>query len=253
MNSSSTLERTREKFRQLLLRENLAEKEVTVLVKELTPEEAIGAPGRRDFPIVKGKERMLEAEVLGAKGQAFTDSPGEFEGKLKRVADMELTTSKNRAVYTATLNAVLNKIGQIHGTVHCKDEEPELCAAEIARHILKKYGRARVGLIGLNPAIAEKLINTFGPEHTRITDLDSDKIGKYVSDVEIWDGNRRNEELIGKSDVVIITGTTLINDTFDDLLKLIEKHGKEYLVFGVTIAGVSALMGLNRICPYGKG
>jgi len=252
MLKSSILEQTREKFRELLRRENLAEEKIRVLVKELTSEEAIGAPGRRDFPIVIGKERMLEAEVLGARGQAFTDAPGEFEGKLKDVAEMELTTSKNRAIYTATLNAVLNKIGEAPGTVHCKDEEPELCAAEIAGHILEKYGRVEVGLIGHNPALAEKLVNTFGPEHIRITDLDPDKVGKYLHGVEIWDGNQKSEKLTRNSDVVIITGTTLINGAFDELMGLIEKHGKEYLVFGVTIAGVSALMALNRICPYGK-
>ncbi len=247
------LEQTRIKFKEILKKHNLPEENVTILVKELTPEEAIGAPGRRDFPIVKGKERMLEAEVLDARGQAFTDSPGEFEGKLKDVAEMELTTSRNRAVYTATLNAVLNKLGRVHGTVHCKDEEPELCATEIARYILEKYGRVEVGLIGHNPAIAEKLVDTFGPEHVRITDLDPDKIGKHIHGVEIWNGDQSSEELIRSSDVVIITGTTLINGTFDELRRLIEKHQKKYLVFGVTIAGVSALMGLNRICPYGKG
>ena len=57
---------------------------MTVLAKPLTPEEAIGKPGRRDFPILEGKERVIEATVLGARGQAFTDSASDFEGRLEQ-------------------------------------------------------------------------------------------------------------------------------------------------------------------------
>lgn len=226
--------------------------DVLVLAKPLTAEEAIGAPGRRDFPIILGKERVLEASELGSKGHAFTNSAREFTGTLKDVLNLELTTNQNRAVYVATLNAVLAHLETETGTVHCKDEDPEKCAREIARHLHETYGDVTVGLIGLNPAIAERVIETFGPDRVRISDLDSDNIGKTRFGVKVWDGNTRNDDLIEASHVIVFTGTTLLNNTFDDIWNAIRSRNKNYIVFGVTASGVGALLGFERICPFGQ-
>lgn len=245
------LEQTRARVREIAEEEGVLNVDVTVLAKPLTPEEAIGYPGRRDFPIIIGKERVMEATLLGAKGHAFTDSPQEFLGTLSDVLDLELTTNQNRVIYVATINALLGKFGMADKTVHCKDDEPEECALEIAGSIFKKHGRTNVGLIGLNPAIAERLVDTFGPEHVRITDLCQDIIGEQRFGVEIWDGNERTEDLIDISDVIVFTGTTLVNNTFDKIRNRIQALGKDYLVYGVTAAGVSHLLGIERICPCG--
>lgn len=246
------LEQTVVPFREIAEREHLLNVDVSVLVKPLTPEEAIGDPGRRDFPIIIGKERVVEARLLGSKGHAFTDSPREFLGTIEDVLNLELTTNQNRAIYIATLNAVFGGLKMVEKTVHCKDEEPEECASEIADLLLKKYGRMDVGLIGLNPAIAEGLVEAFGPDRVRITDLSRDNIGECRFGVEIWDGNERTEDLIDASDLVIFTGTTLVNNTFDQIWNRIQSHGKEYLIYGVTAAGVSKLLGIERICPRGR-
>ena len=223
-----------------------------MLAKPLTAEEAIGTPGRRDFPIIVGKERILEATVRESRGHAFTDSAREFTGTLKEVLDLELTTNQNRAIYVAILNAVLAHLKMATGTVHCKNEDPEKCAQEIARHLHETYGEVDVGLIGLNPAIAERVIETFGANLVHISDLDSDNIGKIRFGVEVWDGNTRNEDLIETSQVIVLTGTTLLNNTFDHIWNAIQNRNKDSLVFGVTAAGVSALLGFERICPFGQ-
>ncbi|MGQ9510020.1 MAG: hypothetical protein ACUVTN_11610, partial [Thermodesulfobacteriota bacterium] len=70
----------KKKFSEIIKENKLDDVRVSVLVKTLSPEEAIGEPGRRDFPILIGKERVIEAEVLGARAHAFTDSPREFLG-----------------------------------------------------------------------------------------------------------------------------------------------------------------------------
>ena len=246
------LEQTRVQVREIAEKEHLLGVAVTVLAKPLTPEEAIGNPGRRDFPIIIGKERVIEATLLGSRGHAYTDSPREFLGTLKDILNLELTTNQNRAIYVATLNALLGSLKMADKTVHCKDDEPEECALEIADSVLKKYGQADVGLIGLNPAIAERLVDTFGPDHVCITDLAKDNIGQHRFGVEIWDGNKRTEDLIRASDVVIFTGTTLINNTFGRIWDLIQTHGKSYLIYGVTAAGVCRLLGIERICPLGR-
>ena len=250
------------KFREIIEREGLSDVEVSVLVKALTAEEAIGKPGRRDFPILEGKERVIEARVLGWRGHAFTDSPVDFTGKLGEIVGLRLLSNSERAVYIATLNAVLGYLALAEKTVHCKDEEPEKCAKEMASYILERWGKVRVGLIGLNPAIAAELVSVFGTERVKITDLNPQNIGsafakatadKSVNDgVEIWDGSERGEDLVRQSDVVVITGTTLVNGTFDSIMEWVRAYSKDYLIYGVTAAGVCGLMGLERICPYGR-
>jgi hypothetical protein len=245
-------ERIRPRFRDIVEKERLLDSSVSVLAKPLTPEEAIGTPGRRDFPIIIGKERVLEACVQGSKGQAFTDSPREFMGNLIDVLDLELTTNQTRAIYVATLNAVLSHLKMVSGTLHCKDEDPEKCAREIASHLYDKYGEVDVGLIGLNPAIAERLVDTFGAARVHISDLYYDNIGKTRFGVEVWDGETRTDDLIEASQVIVFTGTTLLNNTFDHIWNEIESRNREYLVYGVTAAGVSELVGFERICPCGR-
>lgn len=251
-NNVGILEQTRTRIREIAEREHLLHVDVTVLAKPLTPEEAIGNPGRRDFPIIIGKERVIEATLLGSRGHAYTDSPQEFIGALNDVLNLELTTNQNRAIYVATINALLGNLRMTEKTVHCKDDEPEECALEIADLLLRKYGKTDVGLIGLNPAIAERLVDTFGPDHVRITDLCRDVIGEQRFGVEIWDGNRRTEDLIDASDIVMFTGTTLVNNTFSRIWNRIQAHGKNYLVYGVTAAAVGHLLGIERICPKGR-
>ncbi len=222
------------------------------MVKQLTPEETIGKPLRRDFPIVEGKERVVEAEFQGAKAHAFTDSPKEFIGKLKDVVTMPLATNGERAIFIATMNAVLKHLNIIETTLHCKDEEPEKCAREIASHIHNTLKLKKVGLIGLNPAILEALSTTFGSENVKVTDLNRQNIGSVKYGVDIWDGNTMKEKLVQESDVVLLTGTTLVNNTFDGIWKVIQQHNKDYLIYGVTSAGICKLTGLHRICPYGR-
>jgi hypothetical protein len=107
-------------------------------------------------------------------------------------------------------------------------------------------------MIGLNPAIAENLVQVFGSDRVHISDLDRDQIGKGRFGVEIWDGATRTADLIERSDLILMTGTTLQNGTFDGIWEAIRAQGKPGLVYGVTGAGVCALTGIERICPCAR-
>lgn len=248
----SFLEKARSLLQNIVEQESLLDAHVSVLAKPLTPEEAIGTPGRRDFPIIVGEERVIEATVLQDRGHAFTDSPREFEGTIGKVLELDLGTNQNRAVFVATLNAVLRHLGRANATVHCRDEDPELCAQEIATLIFNRHGRVKVGLIGMNPAIAERLVDLFGEDRVFITDLNADNIGRHRFGVEVLDGQKRTEDLIALSDVLVVTGTTIVNSTFDDIYRMAGAAGKPCLVYGVTAAGVCELLGIERICPRGR-
>jgi len=79
--------------------------------RALSPEEAIGTPEDDDYPLMKGRERLMEAVFKGARGQAFTDMFGDFGGSLEDIANMDLKNNFKRAVFIATLNAVMRHAG----------------------------------------------------------------------------------------------------------------------------------------------
>jgi hypothetical protein len=200
-----------------------------------------------------GKERVIEADLLGTKAHVFTDAPREFEGVLGNLLATTPSSSGDRALLVAALNAALKRLDLITGVLHCRGEEPEACASEIAGIVRAYWGNASVGLVGLNPALLESLVARFGSQNVRAIDLNRGNVGTTRWGVEIGDGMTDTEKLVRFSDIVLIAGTTVVNGSLDAILGLIRSYHKGYLVYGVTVAGVSHLMDLPRICPYGKG
>jgi uncharacterized protein (DUF4213/DUF364 family) len=249
---NSTLQEAKVKFVQIATTKDLLDAEAAVSVTPLTAEEAIGHPSRRDFPIVEGKERVVEATFRGAKAHAFTDSPRDFKGTLRDVLALDLSTNQNRAVFIAVLNAALRSLGRIETSLHCRDDDPEKCAKELASRLRNKWGKVVVGLVGFNPAIAEALVESFGVDKVCISDLNRKNVQTVKFGVTIWDGKGQTEELIRQSDAVLVTGTTLVNGTFDGIWGWVQSYGSEYVIYGVTGAGVCELMNWNRMCPYSR-
>lgn len=244
----TVLDEAREGLAKMATAGGLGGEAVRVTVGALTPQQAIGEPRRRDYPMLEGREVMVEAQFRGCAGQAFTDRPHDYSGTLDDVLSLDLATDENRAVFIATLNAVMAHLGRVDGTRHCRNEEPEECAAEIARYLKNDSAPARVGLIGLQPAILENLVGAFGAGNVRCTDLNRANIGTQQYGAEIWDGRTQTGELIAWGDVLLATSSALVNDTFDVIRAGAASRGKRLVIFGVTGAGVAALLGLERVC-----
>ncbi len=235
--------RMKTKFLELIEENRLVAVPIRVSVRDLTPEEAIGNPEDRDYPLVKGRERLLEAEILGSRGQAFTDTPGNFSGTLKDVPLLKLTDNRSRAIFIAALNALMRHLGLVEKTIHCKDASPPLCALDLVKHIQENFGSPRIAMIGFQPRMAQALAKTFA---LRVMDLDPDNIGQTKFGVLI-EGPEQTQQNIAWSDLALVTGSTVTNGTVDGMLT-----GKPALFFGVTIAGPAVLLGLNRFCPCGS-
>jgi hypothetical protein len=246
------IERSRQAFADLIRDRGLAAAAVTVRARPLSSEEAIGRPGRRDFPLLKGKERLLEAVIGEARGNAFTDAPREFTGSVDELLALPLDGTRNRGLYIAALNAAFRHAGLVEGTVHCRDDDPERCAREIAATVEARLCWHRVGLIGCNPAMADELARRLGPERLRITDLDPDRIGTERFGVPIWDGEQQFRELVEWADGVLMTGSTFVNGTFDVLREATEQAGKPMVLYGVTAAAMARLFGFERLCPCAR-
>ncbi len=244
----NTIEKAKEKFRIIIETHRLGSEPVEVTIGTLTARQAIGDPSRKDFPLLEGREVMIEAQFKDSFGQAFTDRPSEFKGSLNDVLNLKLDTNDERAIFDVTLNAVMAHLGMVNGVRHCHDEEPEKCAAEIAQHIQTKYGNVRIGLIGYQPAILENLVKTFDAKNVRCTDLNPRNIGTLKYGAEVWNGKTGTTRLITWCDILLATSSTIVNDTFDSIKVEADDRGKRLIVFGVTGAGVSTLLGLERLC-----
>jgi len=233
----------KERFFNLIKEKNLMSSKVEVVsARTLTPQEVIGKPERDDFPLLKGKEVMIQADFNGGLGQAFTDMPGNYSGSLREILTMSLDNNFKRAVFIATLNAVLRYLNYISKTVHCKDKEPGECATHLVDYIKERFGNPRIAFIGMQPAMAEALVAQF---EIRVVDLDPDNVGQKRCGVVIEDV-AHTKEVLSWADVILATGTTVVNDTLTSLL--IEKP---IIFYGVTIAGVAYLKGYEQYCFCG--
>jgi hypothetical protein len=52
--------------------------------------------------------------------------------------------------------------------------------------------------------------------------------------------------------VGLATGSSLVNGTIDDIYDRFGGAGKPLVFFGNTISGAAALLGLDRLCPFGR-
>ncbi len=242
------LDEVKEKLKEVANVHKLGDTAVKVTIGTLSVKQAIGSPVRQDFPLLQGKEVMIEAEFMGSYGQAFTDRPNDFSGSLNDVLGLSLNTNDNRAVFIATFNAVAAHLKMVGRTRHCHDEEPEECASQIAKHILDDSGKIKVGLIGIQPAILEHLALAFGTDNVRCTDLNPNNIGANKYGVVIWDGRTQTGKLIEWCDLVLATSSTVVNNTFDEIRETAISQGKRLIIFGVTGAGIAALTGQEILC-----
>lgn len=233
----------KEKFQKIVEENHLLEKEVAINCRALSPEEAIGNTKRRDFPLLNGKEIMIQADFEGGIGQSFTDSPAMFKGSLKEVLEMDIINNEyDRNLFIATLNAVMRKLGLCDRSIHCRDNGPEDCACQIVDELLAAYGPdVKITQIGYQPAILEHVSKKF---QLKILDLNPANVGQIRYGVKVLDGIKDYKEAVEWADLILCTGSTAGNGTIVNFLDL----DKEVLFYGTSAAGVAPLMGLKRIC-----
>ena len=241
-------EQLRDKFLRLAEENSLLEDEITIKTHILKPTEAIGNPDRRDFPLLKGKEVMVQASFIEMKGQAYTDSPSEFSGPLREIVNLSLDDSRQKALFIASLNAVMRYLHPDLMTVHCKNNEPEECAEEIAKYV-KTLRPHSVGVTGLQPAILDAVARILGKENVTCVDRDEANKGQVKYGVPVGWGDKEGMERIFKySDLVLATGSSVTNGSVADILNIARNHNSTLCFYGVTIAGTARLMGLNHLC-----
>jgi hypothetical protein len=218
------------------------EKVQVICARPLTAAEAIGSPERQDYPILKGKEFMIEADFRGYKGQAFTDHPGNYSGSLQEILALPLKNNFERALLIATINAVLRSLGKIEKTVHCRDKEPGECARQLVEYVQQRFGNPRIAFVGFQPGMITSLSKNF---ILRVVDLDVENIGKNIEGTVIEDASH-TQEIIDWSDIILATGSTAVNDTIGNFI-----GDKPTVFYGISGAGIAYLNGFDRYCHCG--
>jgi hypothetical protein len=232
----------KKEFIKLINERGLQGEGVVIRATPLSPEQAIGNPEDRDYPLVVGVERLMQAEFRGSLGQAYTDMYGDFSGRLSEIVAMDLKNNFRRAIFISSLNAVMKHLGLITKTVHCKDDQPRECSYELVRYIEKNYAQPKVAMVGFQPRMVEALAKRF---ELRVTDMDRDNIDKEKFGVKIYDPSH-TEEYLNWCDIALVTGSTVVNNTIDQF-----RISKPVIFYGVSISGAAKLLGLNHFCPFG--
>jgi len=232
----------KEEFIKIMKAHALQSDEVVIKAVPLSPEEAIGNPEDKDYPLITGRERLMQANFRGSLGQAFTDMYGNFSGKLSDVIEMDLTNNFRRAVFISSLNAVMRYLGSATKTIHCKNNEPRECSHELIKYIETNYGQPKVAMVGLQPRMVEALSRNF---ELRVTDMDQTNIGKDKFGVTIQSPEKTAVHL-DWADIAVVTGTTIVNDTIDPI-----RISKPVIFYGITISGAAKLLNLEHFCYFG--
>ena len=233
----------KKEFVKLINENRLQWEEVIIRATPLSPQQAIGNPEDRDYPLVTGVERLMQAEFRDSLGQAFTDMYGDFSGRLSDIVEMDLKNNFKRAIFISSLNAVMRHLGLITKTIHCRNNQPRECSYELVRYIEENYGHPRVAMVGFQPRMVEALSERF---ELRVTDMDQDNIGKEKFGAKIYDPSQ-TEKHLGWCDIALVTGTTIVNNTIDQF-----RTSKPVIFYGITISGVAKLLGLNHFCYFGS-
>jgi len=239
-NCSEVYERLKKVLRNEVVKNNLRDERVSIRFRALTSEEAIGNPEERDYPIIKGRERIVEADFRGARGHAFTDEYGNADYSIDELLTIKLDSNRRRADFIAALNAIFKYLEFCDKTVHCKDKEPRECAEALLKEI--EPGK-RVLLVGLQPRFLEFLSRQ---NHVRAVDLDSDNIGAKKFGVLI-EPPEKTDEVIKWCDLIFATGSTIVNGTISKFMDA----GKPVIFYGVTISAPAKVLGLKTYCLRG--
>ena len=155
------LEQIRSKIKAIVAENKISDDNVVITAKVLTPGEAIGNPEHDDYPLLKGRERLMEARFKNSRGVAFSDMFGNFEAGLNEILNLDLKNNFRRAIFVATVNAVLRELNLIEGSEHCRNEDLIRCAGRLEEFIREGYGEPKIFLCGLQPRMAEVLTAHF--------------------------------------------------------------------------------------------
>jgi len=210
-----------------------------------------------EYALLRGKEILLTCRYCGGIGQVFTIAPRNYRGRLKSVLELDLGHVRNNSIFHATMNAVLKYLGLIDKTEHCAGEEPKLCGYLLSRKLLSDYGQTvKVLHVGYQPGHIEVLAR-FLHDNLIVTDLADQLIWQKRHGRLIVDGVL-NKYLIAQVDVILVTASSIVNNTAWEIIDQARILGKKVIVYGISASAAvyllrsKGIVDIQQYCPYAK-
>lgn len=227
------------KFQNLISDKKLFNEEVFISWKKIPDNKSVSRfCEKRIITTTVGEKILVEADFDGYKGEAVTDMPVSYCGRLRDILLLNTNSNRNRAILISALNAAMSYLYNDLKTIHCKKSANSQCAAMICEY-LNNIGCKKVFLIGTEPTIQEILRQYF--EVLFLYDKDERYTMKYNT-------HMLNENFYKKADAVIASGSSIVNGSIVDIIANSKKYNKKLYFYGTTIAGAANLLGLNRFC-----
>ncbi len=201
-----------------------------------------------EYALTKGEEVLLRCKIENSYGDAFTNKPRQFQGKLGKIFNLDLGNETERAIFFSALNAAFNHLNLIDKTIHCKGDDPKSCGKELAKQIQEKYDNPKITHIGYQPGHLEYCCKKF---ETFVTDQNPENIGKEKFGTRILPASD-NEKTMKKADLALITGSSVVNGSLPQLIKWCKEYGTKPIIYGVSGKGASEILGIESFCPYGR-
>ncbi|MGC8974665.1 MAG: Rossmann-like domain-containing protein [Thermoprotei archaeon] len=231
-----------------IITEYVRSKHEDVVRYRVIPSSYFNLPSK-EYAIVRGEEVMMECVFKSARAHVFTQLPRDIVMRVDEILRLDLSDVGNRSIFYCALNAVMRYYGLVDGTTHCRGNSPLKCAKTLVEDLKSFAPDARILLVGYQPAIAEELVRYFKTVY--ITDMSPRNIGKVVGKVSVLD-HVRNNDLIREVDIVLATGSSLLNKTLWDLYEVSSRFNKVFILYGVSAAGASRILGIKRHCPLSQ-
>lgn len=201
-------------------------------------------PALMPWNYIPFKDRRPEYRVCasfnGFEGEAYTETPSDFDGTLKGAVELPPSDKGIDARCLAAINAAMNSLGLCAGTFPATFDERRLYTDALFGQVCGERAiRSNIILVGYDGYIVKKFVSEDIDFWTM--DRDPDNISQdRFKHVIVNSGFYNREACFAWGKLFIITGSTLTNGTIVQYLD----RGKELLFYGITIAGAATLLGL---------
>jgi len=140
----------------------------------------------------------------------------------------------NIAILDAVYSSLDPKPDEIHQIEGFSFEKAEKRAKIVVDEVERVLGGKKAKI--LNIGVIGKILSVLSASGHEVhaTDLDEEIIGKVIGNVLIEDGALKNDELISKSDLILITGMTLASDSLEKIMELAKKNDVKVVMFNET-------------------
>ena len=210
-----------------------------------------------EYALLRGPEILLTCEYRDGIGQVFATAPRSFKGSLRDVLSLNLNYIRNASIFHAVMNAVLKHLGLIDKSEHCSGEKPKLCGYALYIELLSKYGQDfKVLHVGYQPSHIEYLSKLLH-DNLVVTDLDERLVWSIKYGRPVIDG-LLNKYLIHHADIVLLTASSIVNNTAWEVLNHAYMLRKEIVIYGVSASAAiyllnnSGILKVKHFCPYAK-